>query len=69
MASILAFFVVGGLTGAAIALLFAPQSGKGTRSRINQRIREGVERGRNARERIASKGREVLEAVAKGDGP
>jgi len=53
-----------GLTGAAVALLLAPQSGQGTRSLINQRIRDGVDRGRKARERIARKGREVLEGAS-----
>ena len=62
--NILASFVAGGLTGAAVALLPAPQSGQGTRSLINQRIRDEVDRGRKARERIASKGREVLEGAS-----
>jgi len=62
--SILASFVVGGLAGAAVALLLAPQSGKGTRSLLNQRIRDGVARGRKVRGRIARKGREVLEGAS-----
>jgi gas vesicle protein len=62
--SILVSFVAGGLTGAAVALLLAPQSGQGTRSLINQRIRDGVDRGRKAGQRIASKGRDALEGAS-----
>ena len=61
---IVASFVVGGLTGAAVALLLAPHSGQGTRSLINRRIRDGLDRGQKAGERFASKGREVLEGAA-----
>jgi len=57
---ILVSFVAGGLTGAAVALLLAPQSGHGTRRLINQRIRDGVDRGRKARQHIASTGRDAL---------
>ena len=62
--SILVSFVVGGLTGAAVALLLAPQSGQSTRRLINRQIREGVDGGRKASERIASKGREVLDGAS-----
>jgi gas vesicle protein len=62
--SILVSFVAGGLTGAAVALLLAPQSGQGTRSLINQRIRDGVDRARKTRQRIARQGREVQEGAS-----
>jgi gas vesicle protein len=61
---IVASFVVGGLTGAAVALLLAPHSGQGTRSLINRGIREGLDRGQKAGERFASRGREVLEGAS-----
>jgi gas vesicle protein len=59
--SILVSFLAGGLTGAAVALLLAPQSGQRARGRINQRIQDGLDRGRKAKARMASKGHELLE--------
>ena len=54
-------FMVGGLTGAALAILFAPRSGKETRDLLGERIRDGKERGRELRDKATSKGREILE--------
>jgi gas vesicle protein len=62
--SILVSFVAGGLTGAAVAILLAPQSGQSTRRLINRHIKDGVDRGREASEHIAAKGREVLEGAS-----
>lgn len=50
-------FVVGALTGAAVALLFAPASGEETREYIGQKTREGRAR---ARETV-DQGREILD--------
>jgi gas vesicle protein len=50
-------FVVGALTGAAVALLFAPASGEETREYIGQKTREGRARAREA----VDQGREVYE--------
>lgn len=41
-------FVIGALTGAAIALLFAPASGEETREYLGQKAREGKARAREA---------------------
>jgi gas vesicle protein len=41
-------FVVGALTGAAVALLFAPASGEETRDYLGKRAREGANRAREA---------------------
>lgn len=41
-------FMVGALTGAAVALLFAPAPGEDTRDYLGQRAREGRDRAREA---------------------
>ena len=50
-------FVVGALTGAAVALLFAPASGEETREYLGQKAREGKARARDA----VDQGREVYQ--------
>ena len=50
-------FVVGALTGAAVALLFAPASGEETREYLGQRAREKAARAREA----LNEGREIYE--------
>jgi gas vesicle protein len=52
MATKVSFFVAGVGIGAAIALLFAPQSGEETRKRIVEKAQEG-------KDYVASKGREI----------
>lgn len=47
-ATVMLAFVVGALTGAAVALLFAPASGEETREYLNQKAREGRARAREA---------------------
>jgi gas vesicle protein len=54
-------FLLGGLTGAALAILFAPRSGRETRDMLGEKLRESAERSRELRERMAVKGREALE--------
>lgn len=54
-------FLMGGLAGAALAILFAPRSGRETRDMLGERIREGQQRGRDLRDQAANKGREILE--------
>lgn len=62
--SILVSFVAGGLAGAAVALLIAPLSGRRTRRLIHERIRDGAERGRKASDRVARRGRAVLDGAS-----
>jgi len=62
--SIILSFLLGGVTGAALAILYAPRSGKETRDLLGERIRDGAERGRELRERAALKGREILDDAA-----
>ena len=48
--SVLIAFVVGAMTGAAVALLFAPATGEETREYLGERAREGREKARDAME-------------------
>jgi gas vesicle protein len=57
-------FLMGGLTGAALAILFAPRSGRETRELLSERMKEGADRGRELRQRASQKGREVLEEAS-----
>jgi gas vesicle protein len=49
-------FIAGAMTGAAVALLFAPASGEETRGYLGERAREGRDRAADA----ARQGREAL---------
>jgi len=46
--TIMVAFVIGALTGAAVALLFAPASGEETREFLGQKAREGRDKAREA---------------------
>ena len=57
-------FVIGALTGAAVALLFAPASGEDTRDYLGQKAREGKAKVREGREHLIAaveRGREAFE--------
>ena len=54
--SILLAFILGAVSGAAVALLYAPQSGKETRAYLNERANEARARAAEA----AAKGREAI---------
>jgi len=47
-------FVVGALTGAAVALLFAPASGEETREYLGKKARESKDKAREAMDQGAS---------------
>ena len=50
--SIMVAFVIGALTGAAVALLFAPASGDETRDYLGQKAREGKDRLKEQRDHV-----------------
>ena len=54
--SVLLAFILGAVSGAAVALLYAPASGRDTREYLGERAREGKARASEA----AAKGREAL---------
>ena len=61
--SILLAFILGAVSGAAVALLYAPASGRETREYLGEKAREGKERANKAAERgreIINQGRETL---------
>lgn len=58
---VLLSFLLGALSGAALAILFAPRSGRETREILGERLRETAERGRQLGERAVEKGKEVAE--------
>jgi gas vesicle protein len=56
-------FVIGALTGAAVALLFAPATGEDTRDYLGQKAREGKARLKEQRDTVLSavdRGREAF---------
>jgi gas vesicle protein len=54
-------FLLGGLAGAALAILFAPRSGRETREMLGEKMRDGAERGREFREKAVTRSREILD--------
>jgi len=60
----IAAFLAGGVTGAALTLLLAPQSGSTTRERIRRTLRDTADAARNATERLAKRGEEIREDAA-----
>lgn len=52
---VLLSFIVGGLAGAALAILFAPRAGRETREIIAERMKEGLARGRDLKDEVVSR--------------
>jgi gas vesicle protein len=58
---ILLSFMLGALSGAALAILFAPRSGRETREILGEKLRETADRSRKLGEQAIEKGREMAE--------
>lgn len=61
--SVLLAFILGAVSGAAVALLYAPAAGRDTRDYLGEKAREGRDRANKAAERgrdIINQGRETL---------
>jgi gas vesicle protein len=58
-AGILLAFILGAVSGAAVALLYAPQAGSDTRDYLGEKAREGRQRAQAA----AEKGRDTLSSA------
>ncbi|HEX6739522.1 MAG TPA: YtxH domain-containing protein [Vicinamibacteria bacterium] len=66
-AAVLLSFLLGGATGAVLALLYAPRTGRETREMLGEKLREGAERGRELKDQALEKGRVIKEqAMGKG---
>ncbi len=68
--SVMLAFLIGAAAGAAVALLFAPASGKDTRDFISEKAREGrdkaAEAARQAKEAIKSQRESLSTAIERG---
>ena len=64
--SVLLAFLLGAVSGAAVALLYAPATGRETREYLGERAREGRERASQAAEKgrqAVNQGRDTLNAA------
>jgi gas vesicle protein len=64
--SVLLAFLLGAVSGAAVALLYAPATGRDTREYLGERAREGRERATEVAEKsreILNQGRETLSSA------
>lgn len=68
--SLMVAFVIGALTGAAVALLFAPATGEDTREYLGQKAREGKAKAQEAldqgREYYRDQRENIVTAVERG---
>jgi len=63
-ASVILSFLIGGLAGAALATLFAPRSGRETREMLGEKLRESADKGREFKEKVSGRGREMVDEAA-----
>jgi gas vesicle protein len=58
-------FLAGGVTGAALALVLAPQSGDATRERIRRKLRDTTDSARDLTEQVVQRGEEMGDEAAR----
>jgi len=58
-------FLAGGLAGASVALLLAPQSGKVTREAMRRKARETNDSARGLKDRVVLRGEELRDETAR----
>jgi gas vesicle protein len=58
-------FVVGGVTGAALALLWAPQSGKSTRETMGRKLRDTAGSARELKDRLVRGAEEIRDEAGR----
>ena len=54
-------FLAGGITGAAVALLLAPRSGKATREIMGRKLNDAADSARELKDRAIRRGQEIRE--------
>jgi gas vesicle protein len=57
-------FLAGGVAGAAVALLFAPQSGEVTREIVGRKLNDAAASARELKDRAIRRGREIREEAS-----
>ena len=58
-------FLAGGLAGAGVALLLAPQSGEATREAVRRTLRETDESARVLKDRVVRRGEEIRDEATR----
>jgi gas vesicle protein len=58
------WFLAGGVVGASVSLLLAPQSGKDTRRMMGNKLNDGADSVRGFRDRVLARGEEAWDEAA-----
>ena len=58
------YFVAGGLAGAGVALLLAPQSGSATRDMMRRKLADTTDSARDLKHRLTRRGQEIRSEAA-----
>jgi gas vesicle protein len=58
-------FLAGGLAGASVALLLAPQSGKATRDAMRSKLRESADSARGLKDRVVHRAEEIRDETGR----